>query len=202
MSEFIISNFYPNHGVRVESGNLSVDVARASRLAVPWKTAMNAFKKGASVKIYILLPKPTLLVTYQLNQNISQLHVGQITTRFAGGTWDDQIVVASNAVQGRPYIHIWNTTHLPLRLNNNIYVRPFGVFRYKGRDNFGVPLGLVLEDPDKIYPALRITKPVTDVYYGLASETAQPIYGGWQTSFSTEVDYGNYYDAYRDVIFL
>ena len=206
MGDFKIFNYYPTKHIKLTSGKWSKIIAYGNVETVPAKKAAGLFAPGSFVEIFISTEGApdgyVFLAKYQINKPISEIHVGQITTRFSGGTWDDQMVVASNAVQGRPYIRIHNPTMLPLRLNNNILVEPNSVFFYTGRHHFGVPLGLVLKDVDALYPRLQLTKPITDIYYGIVSDTPQPIYGGWQKVWTTDIDYSNYYDAYGHVISL
>ena len=206
MEGFKIFNYYPTKNVKLVSGLWSKKIAYGGVSTVPPKKATSLFAPGAIVAIFISdISTPDaydLLTKYKINKPVGAIHIGQITTRFSGGTWDDQMVVSSNAVQGRPYIRIHNPTMLPLRLNNNILVEPNSVFFYTGRHHFGVPLGLVLKDVDALYPRIQLTKPITDIYYGIVSDTPQPLYGGWQKVWSTDVDYSNYYDAYGRVLSL
>ena len=204
MNEFIIYNYFPNSHIRVDTAGRSFTVGFQNKKGVPFGDARKSFSPGQLVRIYISpLTAPenwVHLCTYKMHHPIRALHIGQVTTRFSGGTWDDQLITSSNAVQGRPYLHIHNATNLPLRLNNNIRVEPNSMFSYSGRHHFGVPLGLKLSDIDRRYPSLQLTKPVTDLYYGIVSEKPQPIYGGWQKVFSTaNVNYSTYYDAYGHV---
>ena len=206
MEDFKIFNYYPTKHIKLVSGKWSKQILYGSIETLPIKKAAQLFTPGATVEIFVSnIPTPNdyiFLTKYKINKPIAAIHIGQITTRFSGGTWDDQMVVASNAVQGRPYIRIHNPTMIPLRLNNNILVKPNSVFFYTGRHHFGVPLGLVLKDVDALYPRLQLTKPITDIYYGIVSDTPQPIYGGWQKVWTTDIDYSNYYDAYGRVISL
>ena len=206
MEEFKIFNYYPTKNIKLVSGRWEKKVPYGSIATVPGPKAAALFAPGSTVEIFVSAIRTpgdyTFLTKYKITRPIAAIHVGQITTRFSGGTWDDQMVVAGNAVQGRPYIRIHNPTMIPLRLNNNILVKPNSVIFYTGRHHFGVPLGLVLKDVDALYPRIQLTKPVTDVYYGIVSDTPQPIYGGWQKVWTTDIDYSNYYDAYGHVISL
>ena len=222
MGDFKIFNYYPTKPIKLTSGKWSKKIGYGSIETVPAKKAAELFAPGSFVEIFLssaggeratrVSGSPerggaahddyVFLTKYKINHPVSEIHIGQITTRFSGGTWDDQMVVASNAVQGRPYIRIHNPTMIPLRLNNNILVEPNSVLFYTGRHHFGVPLGLVLKDVDGLYPRLQLTKPITDIYYGIVSDTPQPIYGGWQKVWTTDIDYSNYYDAYGHVISL
>ncbi len=206
MGVFKLFNYYPSTHIKLTSGKWSKNIVSGGIATVSAEKAARLFAPGSFVEIFISniqTPNDYVFLTkYIINKPISEIHVGQITTRFSGGTWDDQMVVASNAVQGRPYIRIHNPTMIPLRLNNNILVEPNSVFFYTGRHHFGVPLGLVLKDVGGLYPRLQLTKPITDIYYGIVSDTPQPIYGGWQKVWTTDIDYSNYYDAYGHVISL
>ena len=206
MGVFKLFNYYPSTHIKLTSGKWAKNIVSGGIATVSAEKAARLFAPGSFVEIFISniqTPNDYVFLTkYIINKPISEIHVGQITTRFSGGTWDDQMVVASNAVQGRPYIRIHNPTMTPLRLNNNILVEPNSVFFYTGRHHFGVPLGLVLKDVDGLYPRLQLTKPITDIYYGIVSDTPQPIYGGWQKVWTTDIDYSNYYDAYGHVISL
>ncbi len=198
-----VYNYYPRD-VHMLSGDFSAVIPAGSVVVLSAAQTGGDLGQGALVRFFLLSNNQSVrLATYRLKRSLAELHIGQITTRFSGGTWDDQMVVSSNAVQGRPYIRIHNATNLPLRLNNNILVKPNEMTRYSGRHHFGVPLGLVLTDIDRRYRQIQITKPVTDVYYGIISEAPQPLYGGWQKVFSTaDVDYSSYYDAYGHVLSL
>ena len=206
MQDFKIFNYYPTTHIKLTSGKWSKKISNRNTATVPVKKAAKLFAPGSFVEIFISsmqTPNDYVFLTkYKITKPISEIHVGQVTTRLSGGTWDDQMVVASNAVQGRPYIRIHNPTMVPLRLNNNILVEPNTIFFYTGRHHFGVPLGLVLKDVDGLYPRLQLTKPITDIYYGIVSDTPQPIYGGWQKIWTTDINYSNYYDAYGHVISL
>ncbi len=206
MDDFKIFNYYPTKHIKLTSGDWSRKILYGSITTVPADKAAQVFTPGSLVEISISnmeTPDDYIFLTkYKINKPISAIHIGQITTRFSGCTWDDQFVVSSNAVQGRPYIRIHNPTMIPLRLNNNIRVDPNSTFFYSGRHHFGVPLGLVLKDVDGLYPRIQLTKPITDIYYGIVSDTPQPIYGGWQKVWTTDVNYSDYYDAYGHVISL
>nr|QBK86732.1 MAG: hypothetical protein LCMAC103_00610 [Marseillevirus LCMAC103] len=195
-----IHNHHPNQHIVVKAGRYVAAVMHGRKHRVPPRAARTEFAPGALVRVSLVEKadpdNPLPLATYRLNEAVRDLHVGQVTSRFEGGTWDDQMVVASAAVQGRPWIHIHNLTSLPLQLNENIFVPPKTRFTYKGRHHFGVPLGLTLRDPQRRYRPFRVTKPVTDIYYGVVSPSVQPLFGGWQHEFTTEVDFGDYYNAY------
>ena len=49
-------------------------------------------------------------------------------------------------------------------------------------------MGLVLEDTSSVplYETFILTKPVTDLYYGLTSDVPQVTLGDWQLSFWPE----------------
>lgn len=123
-------------------------------------------------KYVFMTPKDTV---------IKALHVGMITSRWVGADADYNIAKPGlNAVQGLPWIKIWNTTDLTLSLNNNIDISPGGLMRYPGRDHFGVRLGTVFKDQNNIFPDFIFTIPATDVYYGIVSDLQQPLFGGFQ----------------------
>ncbi len=195
-----IHNHHPNQHIVVKAGGHAVAVKHGSKQRVPPQVARTAFAPGSLVRVDLVEKgnqgRPLPLLTYLVNEAVRDIHVGQVTSRFEGGTWDDQMVVSSAAVQGRPWIHIHNLTTLPLQLNENIFVPPQTRFTYKGRHHFGVPLGLTLRDPQRRYRPFHVTKPITDIYYGVVSASLQPLFGGWQHEFTTEVDFGDYYDAY------
>jgi hypothetical protein len=112
---------------------------------------------------------------------IKALHVGMITSRWVGANSDYNIGKPGlNAVQGLPWIKIWNNTDFVLKLNNNINISPGGVLRYTGRDHFGVRLGTVFKDVDGVFPDFIWTIPATDVYYGITSDLQQSLFGGFQ----------------------
>ena len=104
-----------------------------------------------------------------------------VTSRWVGADADYNIGKPGlNAVQGLPWIKIHNRTQYPLSINNNINISPGGVLRYTGRDHFGVRLGTLFQDQDKIFKDFIFTIPATDVYYGVVSDIQQPLFGGWQ----------------------
>ena len=205
MEDFKIINYYPTKHIKLTSGKWSKKINNKSVETVPAQKATMLFSPGSFVEIFIRnkqTPGYTFLTKYRINRPISEIHVGQVTTRLSGGMGNQGLIGASSAVQGHPFLNIHNPTMVPLRLNNNILVKPNSILAYTGRYHSGVPLGLVLKDVDGLYPRLQLTKPVTDIYYGIVSDTPQPIYGGWQKIWTTDVDYSNYYDAYGHVISL
>ncbi len=202
-----IYNYFPNRSIRVVADPFAVKIKFGTMAEVKRDEIGDTMDAGKYVRFYVAEHGEAEpfepLCTYRMHRPITELHVGQVTTRLSGGTSDDNFVTSSNAVQGRPFIRIHNATKRPLRLNNNIYVKPNSMTRYTGRHHFGVPLGLVLADQDKRYRKIQLTKPITDIYYGIVSEKPQPLYGGWQKVFSTaDIDYSTFYDAYGHVLSL
>lgn len=145
-------------------------------------------RRMASVDVGRALPGDTLVVelshgrVYQrivVNKSgFRAIHVGQVTTRYEQGR-NDLNQPTANAVQGLGWVHLHNQTDLPLLLNGGISVPPHAMFRYRGTYAYGVPLGSKFTDSDGLHDAIRLDKPVTDVYYGFTSDLQQARFGGF-----------------------
>ena len=151
------------------------------------KTIEKYFNQEHKLRIYTLGKEDsfTIFGDYQFatpeDTCIKALHVGMVTSRWVGADADYNIGKPGlNAVQGLPWIKIWNTTDTTLSLNNNIDISPGGMMRYPGRDHLGVRLGTVFKDQRGVFPDYIYTIPATDVYYGVVSDLQQPLFGGFQ----------------------
>lgn len=183
-------NHFPNAGVEVrilKSMNGGVTTNRDRILAdylPPSKSFMVKgvqLTEGSRIRVYLkkyINSRKVLISDYVLEATraVNEIHIGQVTTRFVGATWDDQIVTSN---QGMRWIKIHNMLKIPLHLNYNIVVPPLSSYTYRGRHHFGVPMGMIFKDRDNIYSTVTITKPITDIYYGLVSDLPQELWGGW-----------------------
>jgi hypothetical protein len=127
-----------------------------------------------------------------------------VTPRFIGRT-DNLQVVSNYAVQGRPYVYIHNMTQLPIRLedvtNGITVIEPMSKYKYKGRFDYGVALGTILNDADNIYAPFQILNPATDIYYGICSDLPQvgqddELLWEWSFSDSPNQPYNLEFDGY------
>lgn len=156
-----------------------------TRRGLKISTIIKHLRTGARFRIYVLVSEgPLHFSDYDLDlpegTTIRALHVGMVTSRWVGATQDYKFIPALNAVQGRPWIKIHNKTALNLHINNNIDISPYGTLRYSGRDHFGVRIGTIFTDQQKIFPPWQFDVPATDVYWGVTSDIQQPKFGGWQ----------------------
>lgn len=117
-----------------------------------------------------------------------EFHIGQITQRVIG-THKWGTTEKSANTQGVPWVIVHNTTNRWLHLNQLLDVPPYSAIRWRGKEKYGIPLGMYFQDRDGLYPTLHYIRPYTDIYYGINSTQNQPLRGGWQTAFSS-VDFG------------
>lgn len=114
-----------------------------------------------------------------------ELHIGIVTSQWVGADSDYNIGKSGlNAVQGVPWLYIHNLSNVPLKLNRWIEIPPESVFRFKGRDHFGVRLGTVFKDDDGKYPDFIFSIPATDLYYGHVSERDYSEFNGFSLDHS------------------
>lgn len=164
--------------------------------AVNLKSIAKYIKNGTQIDVYTYdntKPGDVFYGSYQLNlpegTTLKNLNIGMMTSRWVGADGDYTIgAPGMAAVQGMPWIKIHNFSGRYLALNNNINISPGGFLRYTGRDHFGVRLGTVFKDQDGIYPDFVLSRPATDVYYGVSSDIQQPLYGGFQLTHHFEDD--------------
>lgn len=121
-----------------------------------------------------------------INNNTLEVHVGQVTTRMLANGPNGWATPLLSARQGMPWVRIHNATGIPLYLNNNIRIGAFSSTVYRGREHYGVPMGLILKDQDKRFDDFQMLHPVTDIYYGLPTATPQAVYGGYQIVWAEE----------------
>ena len=135
-------------------------------------------------KVFILLNNEWIFYgKYIIQYPIENVYINNQTSRFIGADWDNQLITSSNAVGGRPWITIHNLTKIPLYFNNGeIYISPLSSIKYKGREHFGVSLGFTLKNLQGIFSDMIMIYPITDVYYGIVSQTSEKI-----QPFSTDV---------------
>ncbi len=135
-----------------------------------------------------LVPYSTLMIdnTYKDVRETGIIYIGMHTTRFIGTTDVTRSSTISQA-EGNAWVNIHNTTRSILRLND-FSIPPLGMVRYRGELDQGVRFGTIFKNKDGLYDDFQYLQPHTDLYYGIVSNTLQPLYGGFQISFSEEVD--------------
>ena len=137
MEDFKIFNYYSTNHIKLTSGKWSKNINNRSVATVPVEKAAKLFALGSFVEIFIRSKQPpndyVFLAKYKINKPISAIYVGQVTTRLSGGMGNNRLIGPGNATQGHPFLNIHNPTSVPLRLNNNILVKPNSIFAYTGR---------------------------------------------------------------------
>lgn len=170
------------------------NISPHSRRGIKSSDVVKYLRSGTTLRVFVLDDgKRILFSNYTLdlpgNETIRALHIGMITSKWVGAT-PDSTFIPPNAIQGRPWIKIHNMTAMDLRINNNISISPYGLFRYTGRDHFGVRLGTIFTDQKGIFPSWTFKIPATDVYWGVVSDLQMPLFAGWQidSEFTDESD--------------
>lgn len=76
---------------------------------------------------------------------------------------------------------IHNEGDIPLNFNDHIHVPPRTTIKYDGTGSFapsGISIGTTLHNDDNYYSDFRIDRKMSDVYYGIVSNAAVPLYRG------------------------
>ena len=128
------------------------------------------------VQIYTTDPPNERLQSLTLNS--SDIHIGGITSRWTeiDGTFPGGV----NTSQGVPWVRIHNMTAQQLRLNDTLFVEPFGALQYTGEKISGIRLGTIFRDNNGLFPNFVYSKPCTDIYYGTQTEKQVEEWGGLQ----------------------
>ena len=168
--------------IKIENEN-TLEIARKNRLGLSDLYVAENLRTGSDIKIFVKMDEDLIHYSdYKLNVKhdltIKSLHIGMITSRWVGANFDDKMIPA-NAQQGRPWVKIHNMTNIPLEINRE-NITQYGDILYKGRHHFGVALGTIFNDKDKIFQTFKFDTPATDIYYGVVSDIQQPLFGGWQ----------------------
>lgn len=100
----------------------------------------------------------------------NRIYVGQVIAK-------DQVMSSAYFVWiDMPQITIHNLTGRCLGFNGHIVVPARTSITYTGREQDGIQLGFVLKNDDGIYQDFKITKKITDVYYGVISDEQIPAF--------------------------
>ncbi len=205
-STFWIYNYLPNKSVTIRASESTVVVPAKGAIQIPKGAAlMNALSPGSNIEMTVDgKPYVTYTVDTREGERIRALHVGMVTSRFIGTATDSLHMQsqANNAVSGNAWVVMHNVTarwlriipqaedYLPLNREKMIEIAPFSSFRYLGYKNSGITLGSVFRDVDGLYPEYVYLYPHSDIYWGIASDLKQPVYGCFQLEFDDACEYG------------
>ena len=178
---------YLSSDIKFSAGDTDVMIPAQSSKKMRYADIINDITPPNKFKVFTSAASspndPSLFVEASLNPSWAcgpkELHLGMISTRYQQGTG---LAPSVNVMNGIPFIDIHNVTNRPLQFNDRIIVPPRGQYRYSGLYHYGVPLGQYLKNNDGIFPTFQILKPISDIFYGVVSDRAQPAYGGFWVS--------------------
>lgn len=155
---------------------------RSSRTPVEIARLEDEYYRGLTMNDTLQTRSWVPYTTIRINKGgLRSLKIGMMTSVWrAGNAINTNQQVSSGGVSGVPSIKIHNISETDLYLNHNIHVPPKSVLYYRGEHNLGISLGLELEDrsPGSSYKLFRLTKPITDLYYGVSSDVNLGLYSG------------------------
>lgn len=206
-TDFLIFNYfheYPIKIVALKDDRISEDEVLVPRIlplktgGIPREKVIKYIRPGKGIRIYLLsdntgVDRVVSDYFFTAARPIKNLHVGMITTRYIADTTDNLhlATTAANAVRGSAWLIIHNLTNIPLSFNGGeVTVKPKSTTRYLGYLNSGVTLGTIFKDDRKTYPDFQYLKPYNNLYYGLVSDTQQPLEGCLQVQFDDRCEYG------------
>jgi len=137
------------------------------------------------------LDKMVLLMQIEILPHVPELHLGQVSSRIINKHW---VNGEQNALgnQGLKRLTLHNQTNLPIQFDNHLVIPPRETAHWSGRERYGVPIGTTFTAVDGLYPPFVVDRPITDIYYGLATTVEQPKHGGQQPVFSEHPAWGSY----------
>jgi hypothetical protein len=212
IKDFIISNYLPKHKIKIDVLNqksnitevLCKEINPLSNHGISKEKADKYIVTGNVIKIYIINKNSlTSFADYIIDTaektRIKSLKIGMITTRYIGGTDSFRNTAVSGATIGAPWVNIYNFSKIPLIINELI-IPPLGIYRHKGYQHRGIPLGTIFTDTTKlsthtnennvgVFPEYEYTRPYNSLIYGVTSDLEQPLNGDWQLEFSDIVSY-------------
>jgi hypothetical protein len=159
---------------------ISADVPPGGRSGISMEIAKLWLTKGSSIKVYTDKKLDNFIGTTSIrtpeNKLIRELHVGLNSSQY-------DIAIAAEPTKSPlgtalPRVRIVNMTPKTLRLNENIIIPPFRSYLYFGQYENGIPLGTKLRDMDGQLQDFVIQHPITDIYMGIVSDIAVPLYTG------------------------
>jgi hypothetical protein len=203
-TDFLIFNYFPEYPIKIVA--LSSD-GREGEVLVPKipplktgglsrQNVVKYIQPGKGIRVYLLGDNTDRVLSdyfFTSARPIKNLHVGMITTRYIADTTDNlhMATTAANAVRGSAWLIIHNLTNIPLSFNDGeVTVQPKSTTRYLGYLNSGVTLGTIFKDDLGIFPEFQYLKPYNNLYYGVVSDTRQPLEGCLQVQFDDRCEYG------------
>lgn len=209
-TNFLIFNYFPDSPIKMVAleragfdfvpGDILIEkIEPSSTKGLTQSQVSKYIKPGSGFRFYIVnddgseIKISDYVINGQSNRIVKNIHVGMITTRYIADTTDNLHMTSTsgNANQGSAWLIIHNLTDIPLSFNEGqVTVSPKSTTRYLGYLNQGVTLGTYFKEDSGLFPDYQYLKPYNNLYYGVISNTRQPIEGCLQVEFNDECEYG------------